>query len=117
MGLLIRAVFWFSLVLLILPLGGGSGADGRQSVSPFQAFFAAREAVGDFTGICERKPDVCEIGRSAFQTIRMRAGESARIAYEMLGQFSEPDASIRTGSIPEAKAASPARLPHSAESQ
>src|SRR4029453_3278086 len=49
MGFLIRTAFWFSLVLLILPLNIGPGKDGQQSVSPFQAFFAAREAVGDVT--------------------------------------------------------------------
>jgi hypothetical protein len=110
MGFLIRTAFWFSLVLLILPLGSGSGADGGQSVSPFQAFLAASEAVGDVTGICERKPDVCEIGKSAFQTIKMRAGESARIAYDILDrQFGEPDSSIRTGSVPAPEGGSPAR--------
>ena len=82
MGFLIRTIFWFSLVLLILPLGGGSTDEGRQDVSPFQAFFAMREAVGDLTAICERKPGVCEVGSAAFHTIKARAGESARIAYE-----------------------------------
>src|SRR5262245_29226302 len=90
---LIRTAFWFTLLLLILPLGGGS-------VSPLQALFAAREAVGDVTAICERKPEVCEVGKSAFETIRIRAGESARVAYEIFSrQFGEPDPSIRTGGI------------------
>jgi Family of unknown function (DUF5330) len=107
MGFLIRAAFWFSLVLLIMPFGG-SDKDG-ETASPFQAFFAAREAVSDVTGICERKPDVCEISKSAFQTIGVRARESARIAYELLdGQFGKPDPSIRTGSVPSAEAAAAA---------
>jgi hypothetical protein len=117
MGFLIRTAFWFSLVLLILPLNIGSGTDGRQSVSPFQAFFAAREAVGDVTGLCERKPDVCEVGKSAFETIKLRAGETARIAYEMLGQFGKPDSTIKTGSIPAADEASPAASVPSASSK
>ena len=36
------------------------------------------------SGICERKPDVCEVGKAAMQTIGVRARETARIAYEML---------------------------------
>ena len=82
MFFLIRMAFWFSLVLLALPLdpAGTSGA----SVSPIQAFFAAQQAVDDVSGICERKPDVCEVGRAAMQTIGVRARETARIAYEML---------------------------------
>lgn len=101
MFFLIRTAFWFSLVLLIMPFGGTGG--GNEAVSPIQAMFAAREAVSDMSGICERKPDVCEIGKSAFQTIGVRARESARIAYELLDQqFGEPDPSIQTGSIPAA---------------
>src|SRR3990170_1528526 len=82
MGFLIKMAFWFSLVLLALPLDP-QGTNGL-SISPIQAFFAAREAVDDVSGICERKPDVCEVGKAAMQTIGVRARETARIAYEML---------------------------------
>jgi len=101
MGFLIRTAFWFSLVLLVLPLG--TGPNGENSVSPLQAIFAAREAVGDLAGICERKPDVCETGKAAMQTIGVRARESARIAYQALDeQFGQPDTATQTGSVPEA---------------
>ena len=80
MGFLIRMAFWFSLVLLVLPLG----TDGTPGVNPIQAFFAAKEAVEDMSGICERKPEVCSVGRAAMETIGARARESARMAYEML---------------------------------
>ena len=99
MGFLIRMAFWFSLVLLALPLGP-AGEDG-QSVSPVQAFFAAREAVDDVSGICERKPDVCEIGKAAMQTIGVRARETARIAYEMLEEngTARPEPSDEVGAL------------------
>lgn len=86
MGFLIRMAFWFSLVLLALPLDTGPNGD---SVSPIQAFFAAREAVDDVSGICQRKPDVCEVGMAAMQTIGARARETARIAYQMLEENGE----------------------------
>ena len=82
MFFLIRMAFWFSLVLLALPLDP-AGTNGA-SVSPIQAFFAAQQAVDDLSGICERKPDVCEVGKAAMQTIGVRARETARIAYDML---------------------------------
>ena len=92
MGFLIKMAFWFSLVLLALPLDP-SGENGlSQSVSPIQAFFAAREAVDDVSGICERKPDVCEVGKAAMHTIGVRARETARIAYEMLEENGAPKA-------------------------
>ena len=99
MGFLIRSIFWLSLVLLIIPFDGG-GEDGDK-VGPLQALNAAREAVSDVTGICERKPEVCETGRAAFQTIGVRAREGARLAYEMLDEeFGEPDTRTITGGTP-----------------
>jgi hypothetical protein len=102
MGFLIRMAFWFSLVLLALPLNVGSDETGQQSVGPIQALFAAREAVGDIAGICERKPDVCETGKSAMHTITARAKETAKIAAAMLDDnTAEPDTVTMTGSVPE----------------
>ena len=101
MFFLIRMVFWFSLVLLVLPLDAGRTPGGPPPVSPFQAISAAREAIGDVAGLCERKPDVCVTGKAAFETIGTRAREGARIAYELLDDnFGKADASISTGSVP-----------------
>ena len=88
MGFLIKMAFWFSLVLLALPLDP-AGTNGA-SVSPIQAFFAARAAVDDVSGICERKPDVCEVGKAAIHTIGIRARETARIAYQMFEENGDP---------------------------
>lgn len=84
MGFLIRSAFWFSLVLLALPLD--TGENGERSVGALQALSAARAAIGDLSAICERKPDVCETGRSAMHTVGLRAREAARIAYQMLDE-------------------------------
>ncbi|MET3520565.1 MULTISPECIES: DUF5330 domain-containing protein [unclassified Mesorhizobium] len=104
MGFLIRMVFWFSLVLLALPLNVGSDEAGHDSVGPIQALFAAREAVGDIAGICERKPDVCETGKSAMHTIGVRARETAKIAAAMMDDTGDKpanglDTSVATGSV------------------
>lgn len=100
MFFLIRMVFWFSLVLLVLPINIGTSEDSP-SASPLQTFFAAREAIVDVAGICERKPDVCEIGKAALQTIGARAREGVRIALEMLDDGSgTADPTSITGSVP-----------------
>lgn len=84
MGFIIRSVFWLSLVLLLIPFGT-SGSDGKADmVSPVEALLAARGALQDITGMCERKPDVCETGKAALHTIGVRAREGARLAYEVL---------------------------------
>jgi len=97
MGFLIRIGFWFSLVLLALPLGPRGEAG---SVGAVQAFLAAREAFIDVTGMCERKPEVCRTGREAMLTIGVRAREGARIAIGMLAEDgSDPDQATTTGSV------------------
>jgi hypothetical protein len=87
MGFLIRTCFWFSLVLLFLPIGP---EEGGETVSPLEALLAARDAIGDVSGMCEREPQVCETGRAALQTIGVRARESARIAYRFIEDDAAP---------------------------
>ncbi|MFC5583987.1 DUF5330 domain-containing protein [Nitratireductor kimnyeongensis] len=112
MGFIIRSIFWLSLVLLLLPIGGTGGQDTTETpqVGALQALGAAREAITDMVGICERKPEVCATGRAALQTIGARARESARFAYEMLEEPTETpaetiagttEAPLTTGSVPE----------------
>lgn len=88
MGFIIRSVFWLSLVLLLIPIGGAA-RDGEDLVSPVEALLAARGAIQDVSSMCERKPDVCEVGRSAFHTIGVRAREGARMAYQALDAGNE----------------------------
>ena len=109
-GFLIRATFWFSLVLLLMPFGGSGSSD---ELSPLQALLAARDAVQDISGMCERKPEVCEAGKSALHTIGVKAKASAEVAYQMLDDESAdqadapapeamaqaPDATIKTGTV------------------
>lgn len=113
MVFLLRMGFWFSLVLLALPLGA-SQLGGRQ-VGPLDALAAARDAVGDLAGLCERKPDVCETGRSAVQTIGARAREGSRIAFTLLderfGEAPAADAAVTTGATRATGAEPPVPVP------
>jgi hypothetical protein len=104
MGFLIRMVLWFSLVLLLLPFGPHGESGG---VSAFQALLAARDAMTDVSGMCERRPEVCRTGRDAIETIGVRAREAARIAIGMLGgegggNAVDSDPAATTGSVVQA---------------
>jgi hypothetical protein len=118
MGFIIRSVFWLSLVLLLIPFGGGGGEGKEDMVSPVEALLAARSAIQDVTGMCERKPEVCVTGKAALHTIGVRAREGARIAYEALDSHYGDNATegatelaardpvadiIATGSVPESR--------------
>jgi hypothetical protein len=83
MGFLIKSAFWLSLVLLLIPFGGQNG-EGEANVGALDTFLAARAVVTDMANLCERRPDACEIGKSALNTIGVRAKEGARIAYGLL---------------------------------
>lgn len=100
MGFLLRTVFWFSLVLLFLPIDLGEEDTGQDQVGAIRAFVAASAAVDDVTGLCERKPDVCETGKAAFHTIGVRARETVRIAYDLLEEEGgTADEALHTGSV------------------
>ena len=104
MGFLIRTIFWFSLVLLVLPLSPEDSSGAADPVGAFEAINAAREAVSQGHEVLiqsGRRPEICETGRAAFHTIGVRAREGARIAYEFLDtQVEEPDGTITTGGVP-----------------
>lgn len=112
MGFIIRSIFWLSLVLLFIPFGGIGGTGEEDTVGPVEALAAARGAIEDLSGMCERQPDVCDAGKAALHTIGVRAREGARIAYEALdsrygaagtgASSNDPIADvIATGSVPD----------------
>lgn len=85
MGFLIRSAFWLSLVLLFLPLGGGSDETGEfQTVGALDTLLAARDAAADMAGICERNPHVCETAKAAASTVIIRARAGLHMASEMM---------------------------------
>lgn len=94
MGFLIKTAFWLSLVLLVIPFGG---KNNQPTVGAIEAFLAVRAIVDDMSGLCERRPQACETGRSALHTIGIRARESARIAYDMLSEEPKPVETVNIG--------------------
>lgn len=100
MFFLIRIAFWFSLVLLFLPIWPGSQGTDHQPVGAIEAFSAAQRAIGDISRICEREPGVCETGSAAAETIGVRARESARVAGEMLEQYNSQNGDAVVGDDP-----------------
>ena len=113
MWFLVRAAFWFSLVLVLLPfLDPSSSAklEHGPKVEIGDTFSAANEAFQYISAICIQKPDVCEKGGETFVALGHRAREGARIAYEFLNtQFGDddavaPDARVMTGTVAPAAA-------------
>ena len=104
MWVLIKGSFWFSLVLIALPLFDSGSQEALEAAPPLevgQSMAAAVEALDDIRQICVRKPDVCETGSETFAALGMRAREGARIAYQFLdSKFADGEPDLVTGSLP-----------------
>lgn len=100
-GFLIRAAFWFTIVLLVLPFaqsrpetqaspevapGVAQTTQVPQSpaadVSSREAVTALQGAVSDVSGFCDRQAEACDAGRSVISALgaRLRDG-AATLAY------------------------------------
>lgn len=88
MSFIIRAAFWLSIVILLIPGNPETGQEAPR-VSALQAFSAAQATVADMTGFCERNPQVCTTGNAALEMFTEKARNGARMIYDYFG---EPEA-------------------------
>ena len=87
MWFLLKASFWFGLVLVLLPIFDRDATGRLGSVPGVELSDAVSAAAGAYeyvSGLCTEKPDVCEKGSETFTALGHRAREGARIAYELL---------------------------------
>lgn len=90
MFFVMRLLFWFSLVLLFLPLGLSPTGTGQDSIGALQTILAAKQAIEDVSGMCERQPEVCVTGKAALRSLGVKARDTAKGAYETLdGQLEQ----------------------------
>jgi hypothetical protein len=95
MWFLIKVGFWFSMVLVMLPIFDQDATNrlaGEKGVEITDALGAAAGVISYATDLCAQKPDVCVKGAETFTTLGGRAREGARVAYTMLdSQFANED--------------------------
>jgi hypothetical protein len=83
MRFLFRMIFWFSVVLVLLPSVGSRTSSGGL-MSAVDAVSAAKATVTDMRSFCERQPDACTIGSQAAAALGHRAQAGARMLYDYL---------------------------------
>jgi Family of unknown function (DUF5330) len=101
MWFLIRTSFWFSLVLLALPLGSPDNKR-ETSLGMDDALLAARSAAADLSGLCARNAATCDTGRKVAAEVARRAQKAAQLAAHYIDGDAAPqksDAAIQTGSV------------------
>lgn len=88
MFFLIRAAFWLTIVLMLIPADPKTGADAPR-VTVLEAFVAARATIADMSAFCDRNPDVCVTGSAAFQLFAERAENGVRMLYRYFDRSDE----------------------------
>ena len=104
MWFLVKAAFWFTVVLLLLPLAEPAketASDPVARVNVGAGVEAAASALDDLTGLCARRPDVCRTGGETLSALGIRARDGARVAYQLLdGQFgADASGDVITGTV------------------
>jgi hypothetical protein len=77
MFFLIRAAFWLTVVVLLLPADPSTGEAPR--VGAVQALTAVQATATDLSSFCDRNPDVCATGSAAFEIISEKFRAGARL--------------------------------------
>jgi hypothetical protein len=103
MWFLLRTAFWFSMVLVMLPIFDQDATERlkkEEGVELTDAFGAAAGAITYVGSLCAEKPDVCVKGAETFTTLGSRAREGARVAYSYLDEkFADPAQVAATDSV------------------
>ncbi len=87
MWFLIKVAFWFSVVLVIVPVLDKRSVNSFNSAPRAgfsEAVNAASQVVSHVSVICLEKPDVCIKGAKGVQALGRRAKEGVRVAYDLL---------------------------------
>ena len=114
---LIRGAFWFSLVLVMLPIFDQDATDrlaNEPGVELTDALGAAAGVISYAGELCAQKPEVCVKGAETFSTLGSRAREGARVAYTYLDTHFADEAAteaadaVKTGTVAAQTAGLPA---------
>jgi hypothetical protein len=93
MFFLIRAAFWLSIVIILLPT---SSQQPTPTIETAEAMSAASAVVSDMRKLCERQPEVCNVGSQAAVAFGYKAQAGAKMLYEFLSDALAP---TETGSV------------------
>ena len=83
MRFLLRAAFWLSIVVLLLP-ASPSAPGASSGPSATEAMSAANAAMSDMSQFCARQPDACAVGSQALNQFGHKAQTGAKLLYEFL---------------------------------
>lgn len=103
MFFLLRAAFWLTIVLVLLPTGQSQPKSAVSQIGPADAVSAATAAVADMSQFCDRQPEACVIGSNAAVALGHRAQAGAKMLYEFLSERVGPNETGSVGTRPSSR--------------
>ena len=95
MFFLLRAAFWLSIVIVLLPTGS-QRSQPAPTLETAEAVSAASAAVADIRRFCARQPEACTVGSQAAVAFGYKAQAGAKMLYDLLTNALAP---TETGSV------------------
>lgn len=95
----LRSLFWLSTVVLLLP-ASPDGKEPPPRVSLLNTAYAARAFMQDLSGMCDRNPAACAVGREAMSLVVMKLHTGAEIVTAgITGGKDETDPEVDHGTL------------------
>jgi hypothetical protein len=91
MWLLVRLVFWLSVVIALLPVTSSQQETSASQVGAIDALSAASAAVSDIRQFCVRQPGACAAGSQAIVQFGHKAETGAKWLYQFLNERKATD--------------------------
>ena len=89
MWLLVRMVFWLSVVIALLPVTSSQQETSASQVGAIDALSAASAAVSDIRQFCVRQPAACAAGSQAIVQFGHKAETGAKWLYQFLNETAD----------------------------
>jgi hypothetical protein len=96
MFFLIRAAFWLSIVVVLLPTPDSMKVP-EPGIGAAQAVTAASATVSDMSQFCSRQPEACQVGSQALTHLGHKALASAKWVYEKFTSKTREEPAIAGG--------------------
>jgi Family of unknown function (DUF5330) len=96
MKFLVKAAFWLTIVVLLLPSDEKRPTAPAPEVGATQAVSAAGAAMSDMRQFCSRQPEACAVGSQTAVAFGHKAQAGAKMLYEFLNDRLGP---AGTGSV------------------
>src|SRR5262245_9203896 len=101
MKFLLKAAFWLTIVVMLLPGDEKQTNSQASQVGATEAVSAAGAAVSDMRQFCTRQPEACMVGAQAAVALGQKAQAGAKMLYEFLNDRLGPQ---ETGAVTGARA-------------